>query len=576
MNILGISAFVHDSAACLIQNGTLVANVEEERFNRIKHTDEFPVHAVDYVLAKGGIQLADVDVIAFNWNPYKSLLAEIFKIAIFPTIYLKILKYNKPPKNFRSILASIRLKKTFDELYPHQFKGKMIWVNHHLAHAASSYYLSPFNREDADVIVIDGHGDDCSASVFAVKDNKFKLKQSIPIFDSLGILYTNFTNFLGFNDYQEGKTMALASYGQNTFKEIFQKIIGLRPDGSWKILDKTYLGLWNYVDNKLDNVLGKMRSTDEPLTQNHFDIACSMQQRIKEAIIHMIQHVSASSGHHNLALCGGVFLNCDINKEILESQLYRRIFIPPFTSDTGGAAGAGLYAAYVHCKELPEPIPYFSPYLGPSYSNDEILKVIMDHQVNVDFLEKPWEEAAVDLQNHKVIGWFQGRMECGPRALGNRSILANPASANIKEYLNTTIKNREHFRPFAPIATQDAALKFFDLTEPLSELTRYMLVTTTVKREYRDKLHGITHVDGTARIQIVTEEWNQEMYRLLVAFEKLSGFAVLINTSFNRHEPIVCSPNDALNCFEQSQLDSLFIGNYLIRNSKIHLAPERH
>lgn len=565
LNILGISAFVHDSAACLIQDGKLVANVEEERFNRIKHTDEFPVHSVNYVLAKGGIQLADVDVIAFNWNPYKSLFSEILKFILFPPIYFKIMKYNKPPKNFKSIFASIKLKNAFQKTFPNQFKGKLVWVDHHLAHAASSYYLSPFNQEDADVIVVDGHGDNCSASVFSVKRNRFKLKRTIPIYDSLGILYTNFTNYLGFEDYQEGKTMALASYGQNTFQDVFQKIIGLRTDGSWKILDKTYLGLWNYLENRLDKDLGEKRGNNEPLAQRHFDIACSMQQRIKEAILHLIRHVSASSGNTNLALCGGVFLNCDINKEILETEAHGQVFIPPFTSDTGGAAGAALHTAYVHCKEAPEQMPYFSPYLGPEYSNDEVLKVLQDKQRGFQFAEQPWNLAAEDLQNGKVIGWFQGRMECGPRALGNRSILANPTSVDIREYLNTTIKNREFFRPFAPIATAAAALKFFDLREPLSSLTRYMLVTTTVKQEYREKLPGITHVDGTARIQIVTEEWNPGIYRLLLAFEKLSGYAVLINTSFNRHEPIVCSPTDALNCFEKSQLDSLFIGNYLVR-----------
>jgi carbamoyltransferase len=568
MNILGISAFVHDSAACLIRNGKLIANVEEERLNRIKHTDEFPVHSVNYVLAKGGIQLSDVDAIAFNWNPKKSLLSEIFKVVTLPISYFKIAKYNKSPKNFKSIAASLRLKRTFNELYPNQFKGEIYWIDHHLAHAASSYYLSPFNTEAADVIVIDGHGDDCSASVFAVKENVFLLKKKIPIFDSLGIIYTNFTNFLGFENYQEGKTMALASFGKNTFKDVFQKIIGLKSDGSWTVLDKSYLGLWNYLENRLDRELGKKRGVNEPLTQRHFDIAFSMQQRVKEAILHLIHQVSATSGHKNLALCGGVFLNCDINKEILDRKLYPNMFIPPFTSDTGGAAGAGLYAAYVLCKESPVKTPHFSPYLGPDYSNVEILKTLQDQQVDFEVIENPWEKAAEDLQNHRVIGWFQGRMECGPRALGNRSILANPTSNEVREYLNITIKKREDFRPFAPIVTTEAALKFFDLCEPISELTRYMLVTTTVRTEYRDKLPGITHVDGTARIQIVTEESNPEIYRLLLAFEELSGFAVLINTSFNRHEPIVCSPNDALNCFQQSGLDSLFVGNYLVRQHK--------
>jgi carbamoyltransferase len=564
MVILGISAFVHDSAACLIIDGRMVANVEEERLDRIKHTNVFPVRAIDYVLKQGQIRLGDVDLIAYNWNPYKSAVVEAVKLVTAPIIYCKVLKYARPPKNFRSIAASLRLKKTVNRFYPGEFRGRVICVNHHLAHAASSYYLAPFSRQDADIIVADGHGEDCATSVFSVKNSSFELQWKAPIWDSLGILYTTFTNFLGFDTYQEGKTMALASYGKDTFREQFQRIIELRPGGEYVIPNQKYLGLWYYSESGIGSEFGAKRERDEPLEQRHFDIAFSMQNRIKEVVLHMVRHFATVSGHENLCLSGGLFLNCDINREILQSGAYKRVFIPPFPSDSGGAAGAALYAAFVCCREATADLPGFSPYLGPEYSSDEILAALETRGVAYCKIDKPWQEAAEALAKEKIIGWFQGRMESGPRALGNRSILASPFSHGIREYLNSQVKKREYFRPFAPIATREAALRYFELEEPLSELTSYMLVTTEVRQEYRDVLPGITHVDGTARIQVVSRESNPELHRLLLEFEKLTGYAVLINTSFNLQEPIVCSPEDALNCFDRTPLDLLFMGYFMV------------
>jgi carbamoyltransferase len=562
--ILGISAFVHDSAACLIKDGELLANVEEERLNRIKHTEAFPVHAIDFVLGEGGVRLCDVDVIAFNWNPYKALVAELFKLVLAPLIYFQILRNSRPPKNFRSIFASLRLKRAINKLYPGEFKGRILWVDHHLAHAASSYYLSPFNREPADLVVVDGHGENCSTSVFSVQADKFQLKWQAPIWDSLGIFYTTFTNFLGFDLYQEGKTMALASFGRDSFREEFRRIVALKEDGGYTLLNKKYLGLWNFREDGLGQEFGRKRHLGEPFNQRFYDIACSMQNCVKEAIMHVVQHAGAASGTSRLCLSGGVFLNCDINREILESGSHDEVFIAPFPSDSGGAAGAALYAAHACCGETPRAYPSFSPYQGPSFGADQMLRALQERESLFRELENTCAEAAQALLEHKVIGWFQGRMESGPRALGNRSILANPTSVGIKDRLNEDIKKRETFRPFAPVATKEAALKFFELQEPLSDLTRYMLVTTHVRSEYRDSLPGIAHVDGTARIQVVTRESNAALHRLLEEFERLSGYAVLINTSFNMQEPIVCSPEDALNCFEKAGLDALFMGNFRI------------
>ncbi len=565
MVILGISAFVHDSAACLLIDGKLIANVEEERFDRIKHSNAFPARAIAYVLAAGQVRLADVDVIAYNWNPYRSMVAEAAKLVLAPAIYFKIQRYARPPINFRSIASALRLKRTVNRCFPGEFSGRVVGVKHHLAHAASSYYLAPFCGEGADVIVADGHGEDCSTSVYTVRETRFQLRWKAPIWSSLGILYTTFTNFLGFENYQEGKTMALAAYGRDTYREAFERIIELRPGGAYSIPDQKYLGLWYYGENRVGREFGPQRRKGEPLEQRHFDIAHSMQNRIKEAILHLVRHAPTVSGHQNLCLSGGLFLNCDINREILKSGAYRQVFIPPFPSDSGGAVGAALYAAFALCGETPkEHPPAFSPYLGPEYGNEEIIAALEKRGIASTKVEKPWRAAAEALAAGKVVGWFQGRMESGPRALGNRSILADPRSPEIRDYLNNKVKQREFFRPFAPVTTREAALKYFDLQEPLSELTRYMLVTTEVKPGFRDLLPGITHVDGTARIQIVSLESNPVLYRLLLTFEKLTGYAVLINTSFNLQEPIVCSPEDALSCFSRTPLDLLFLGDFMV------------
>lgn len=566
MIILGISAFVHDSGACLMRDGEIVANVEEERLNRVKHTDAFPVNSIDFVLARAGVLLSDVDVIAFNWNPYKAAAAELLKLAVAPLIYFQILRNSSAPKNLRSVLASFRLKRTVNKAYNGEFRGRVIWVDHHLAHAASSYYLSPFNREAADVIVVDGHGENCSTSVFAMDQGRLRLQWRAPVWDSLGILYTTFTNFLGFDMYQEGKTMALASFGRETeeYHDAFDKIIGLQDDGRYVILNKKYLGLWNFREGGLGSEFGAKRLPGEPLEQRHFDVACSMQKSVKRAILHVVRGAARATGNRRLCLSGGVFLNCDINREILHGGSHESVFAPPFPSDSGGAAGAALYAAFARCGETVPDSTCFSPYLGPSFGSEEILQALRRRQREYREAREPWVEAARALAENKVIGWFQGRMESGPRALGNRSILANPGWSGIKDHLNATVKKREAFRPFAPIATEEAALKYFELQEPVSELTRYMLVTTKVRDEFREMLPGITHVDGTARIQIVTRESNPEIHLLLEEFEKLSGYAVLINTSFNLQEPIVCTPDDALSCFERAPLDALFMGNYRV------------
>lgn len=303
------------------------------------------------------------------------------------------------------------------------------------------------------------------------------------------------------------------------------------------------------------------------------DIAASLQKKVVDIVRHMIKATSDTSENKHLCLAGGIFLNCSLNGFVHESGHYKKYFIPPFTSDTGGAIGAALYAAFALKNEtyIPCTVP-FSPYLGPDYSDDEIEEMLIENGLTYRRSESPGIDAAQAIANNKIIGWLQGRVESGPRALGARSILANPRHQYIKDHLNKKIKGREYFQPFAPAVTEEAALKYFELDSPIPPSAFYMLLSVPVKKDYQSQLAGITHVDGSARIQVVRPEWQPELYALLKEFEKLTGFAVVINTSFNYHEPIVCSPTDAINSFMKIKLDMLVLGNFIIdkKDEQIH------
>lgn len=562
MIVLGLSAYVHDAAAALVVDGQLVSNVEEERLNREKHTAAFPERAIHHVLSEAGLRLGDVDAVAFNWDPWQSLRAEGLKWLLAPQVAIPMARHRVSPKNLRSIRETLGLRRRLEASFG-RFPAPLHWVEHHRAHLASSYGIAPFNTQPALGMVVDGHGDDASTTLYRVEGGHIRELRRWPILDSLGLLYTGLTQYLGLRPYEEGKTMALASYGSDACADAFRQILELRPDGDFRIRDKRLLGVWHHGDPGLHALLGPPRKAGEPLEQHHFDLAHSMQQRVKEAVLHVLEHYGPAEGLTHLALSGGVFLNCDLNHAILATGRFDQVFVPPFTSDTGGAAGAALYTA----RRLGEPamVPEtFSPYTGPAYDAGAMEAALGAHGLEATTPEDPVEAVADLLMDHKVLGWFQGRMECGPRALGNRSILANPTSPTIREHLNQKVKLREWFRPFAPIVTPEDALRCFEVEAPLPELTQYMLVTLKVRDAYRDALPGITHVDGTARIQLVTQEANPRLHRLLKAFGRRSGFEVLVNTSFNRQEPIVCSPEDAVRCYLGSTLDGLVLGDRLV------------
>ena len=563
MNILGITCFIHDSAACLIKDGKIIANIEEERFNRVQHTDVFPKQSIQYVLNTANLTIADIDIIAFNWNPVKALISECLKfLLITPPAYFKMIKYDKPPKHFKTIIFSFFLRRFIKQHIGKGFNGKVVWIDHHMAHAASTYYLSSFDQ--ADILVVDAFGEYESTTFFKAKAHKIERHRWILSLHSLGLIYLNFTRFLGFAPFQEGKTMALASYGKNTYPELFKRIFKILADGTFAI-DMRYLSWWKLAGGTFDPELGLPRSPDEPITQRHMDIAASLQKKIIDIVLHMIKSISGTTENKRLCLAGGIFLNCNLNGIVHESGHYEKYFIPPFTSDTGGAIGAALYAAFALNNEIYKSctVP-FSPYLGPDYADDEIEELLIENELTYRRSESPGIDAAQAIANNKIIGWLQGRVESGPRALGARSILANPLHKHIKDHLNKKIKGREYFQPFAPAVTEEAALKYFEIDSPIPQSAFYMLLSVPVKKDYQSQLAGITHVDGTARIQVVRPQWCLELYSLLKEFEKLTGFAVVINTSFNYHEPIICSPADAINTFRIRGLDMLVLGKFIV------------
>jgi len=540
-----------------------MANMEEERFNRIKHTGVFPLQSIEYVLRAGNLRIDDIDIIAFNWNPLKAMMSECLKFLLLsPPVYFKMLKYNKPPKHFKTIFLSFFLKRFVKKQIGKGFHGKVVWVDHHMAHAASTYYLSSFDR--ADILVIDGFGEFEATTLLQAEGQKIVRRLWVSALDSLGIVYLNFTRFLGFAPYQEGKTMALASYGKNTYQELFGRIFQILPNGTYSVA-KQYLAWWKLTGGTLDPELGPPRNPEEPITQHHMNLAASLQKKMTDIVLHMLKAAAGTTGNKQLCLAGGLFLNCNLNAAVQESGYYEKYFIPPFASDAGGAIGAALYAAFSLGNEtyIPHTV-MFSPYLGPVYTDREIEELLRKSGLAYRRCKSSGIVAAKAIADNKIIGWLQGRVEAGPRALGARSILANPQHKYISDHLNKNIKMREYFQPVAPAVTEQAALQYFEIESPIPQSAYYMLLTVQVKKAYRAQLAGITHVDGSARIQVVRSEWSPELYALLKEFERLTGFAVVINTSFNQQEPIVCSPMDAINTFRSAGLDMLVLGDFII------------
>ena len=594
MRVLGISAFYHDSAAALVEDGRIVAAAQEERFTRKKHDERFPAHAIRYCLQEGGLSLDQLDHVVFYEKPFLKFERLLETYVAFAPSGFSSFKMAIPlwlrEKLFQKSLLRDELREIDDSF---EAREKLLFCEHHLSHAASAFYPSPFG--DALVLTMDGVGEWTTTSAAMGSGNRLEVIQELPFPHSLGLLYSAFTYYTGFKvNSGEYKVMGLAPYGEPKYAQlILDKLIDLKADGSFR-LDMSY---FNYctgltmTNDRFAALFGEpVRAPDKLLTQFHMDIAASVQAVLEEAVLRMTRSLARQTGARNLCLAGGVALNCVANGKVLRDGVFDNIWVQPASGDAGGAVGSALAAVHLF-KGKPRKVAggdsMAGALLGPSYQQADIERRLNAAGARFTVLleDQMLETTAQALASEQAIGWFQGRMEFGPRSLGARSILADPRSASMQRNLNLKIKYRESFRPFAPAVLREDVADWFDLDGD----SPYMLMVADVKKDrqrvmtaeekalfgidklniLRSEIPAVTHVDYSARIQTVDAGSNPMFHKLLTRFKALTGCPVLVNTSFNvRGEPIVCTPEDAFRCFMGNEMDLLVVGNCVMRKSE--------
>jgi carbamoyltransferase len=558
-HILGISCFYHDAAACLLRDGEVVAAASEERFTRKKHDADFPMNAVRYCLEAGGIEMADLDHVGFYDKPFT-------KFERIIETYLAV-----APRGIQSWVMAIPLwlkekifmRKTIEKKLD-GYEGDILFSEHHESHAASAFYCSPF--EEAAILTLDGVGEWATAAKGFGRGEEITLTHEIHFPHSLGLLYTAFTYYLGFKvNSGEYKVMGLAPYGKPVYFDlIMDRLIDVKADGSFKLnMDYfAYTHKLTMINKKFNGLFGEPPRTPETwLNEREFDIAASIQKVTEEVVLRLCRSLHAETGLDNLCLAGGVALNCVANGKIIKQTPFKDIYVQPAAGDAGGALGVAqlIWHRYLG-RERKHPLP--DAYLGPEYSNEEIKAFLAEKGVPYRELDPETlvSDVARLIDEKNVIGWFQGRMEFGPRALGGRSILGDARDPEMRNIVNRRIKFREGFRPFAPTVTLEGCPEWFELDQP----SPYMLLVADV-REGKRVIPSVTHVDNSARIQTVSEAENPLYHRLLKAFEARTGVPIIINTSFNvRGEPIVRTPADAYLCFMRTGMDYLAMGDFLL------------
>jgi carbamoyltransferase len=577
MYTLGINAAFHDLSACLVKDGVVIAAAEEERFTHVKHgkrptpftTYLLPFFAIEYCLKEAGIKLSELDHVAYSFNPY--ILLENMSGKDFIELPLE------PSKN----KTSDEISSPWDDLFltyivnaPRQladgapfhirsrFQGARVnghyhyqwhFIDHHVAHAASAFYPSPF--DEAAVMTLDGRGEKATTAYFMGKGTSMEQIGQVDMPNSLGILYERLTEYLGFlHSSDEYKVMALASFGEPRYLDVFNEILQVGDDGNYVV---------NYPLN-LEERFGPPRQRNEPFEQRHFDIASSLQVALENAVLKLANWLHSVTGAENLCMAGGVALNCVMNSRIRDRGPFKNVWVQPAAGDAGTSLGAALWVDLQErdCIGEDQKRDYRMDhaFLGPQYSEKEIEDFLKESMLPYKRLDNVYDDVADMLVQGKVIGWFQNRLEFGPRALGSRSLLASPIPANMKERLNF-VKSREDFRPVAPVVLEEEAPNWFKGAHS----SPYMLFIYDVAEDKADKIPAVRHVDGTARIQTINRNQNPAYYDLIKAFYKRTGVPVLVNTSFNTlGEPIVCSPRDAVECFWTSAIDALVIGPFLL------------
>ena len=593
-SILGISAFYHDSAACILVDGKIVAAAQEERFTRKKHDPSYPHNAIEFVLKYSKLKLSEVDQIVFFEKPFLKFerLLETY-VAFAPRGFVSFAKAMPlwiKEKLFQKNLLFNKLKQ-HDQDY--KSEKNIFFSDHHLSHAASAFFPSPF--DDAVVLTADGVGEWATTTVAVGKNNNLEIKKEIHFPHSLGLLYSAFTYYTGFKvNSGEYKLMGLAPYGNPIYENEIKKLLDIKEDGTFR-LDQKY---FNYAtgltmtNEKFNNLFGQKprNPQNEKITQFHMDIAASIQKVTEEIMINLAKSIRKEYGMKNLCLAGGVALNCVANGKILEEKIFENIWIQPAAGDAGGALGAALALWYIdqNNKRLVNPNDDMKgAYLGTEFNQEEIEKELKSAGANFETLEynKLIDKATEFLSKEKAVGWFQGRMEFGPRALGGRSILGDPRSDQMQKNLNLKVKYRESFRPFAPSVLREDLSEWFDMNVDSPYMLLVANISATKKIEMtneqknlfgidklnikRSEIPAVTHIDYSARVQTVTKKSNSRYYDLISKFKEKTGCPIIVNTSFNvRGEPIVNTPTDAFNCFMGTELDYLVIGNCILDKKK--------
>jgi len=593
MHILGINAYHGDAAAAIIRDGQLIAAVEEERFNRRKHCAGFPTESIRYCLEAAAISLEDVDHIGISRDPsahlHKKILFAATKLArgLGQTAKGEFQIEHGRRSSVVGLVAdrmanAARVRDIGDELArafdvrESALRAEFHNIEHHRAHLASCFFVSPFDR--AALLSIDGFGDFIS-TMWALGDgNSIDVLGQVEYPHSTGIVYTATTQFLGFPHYgDEGKVMGLAPYGRPRFLDEFREIIRTEEDGQFRLnldyfrhhaegvettWDEGSPVIGRIFSDEYVNRFGPARQQGEPLTDRERDIASSLQGRLEEVGFHILNHLHQETGLTDLGLAGGVAYNSVLNGKILLNTSFRRVFVQPAAGDSGTAIGV-CYQIYNNLLDRTREFIMDGPYTGPEFSNDEIRSELdraglqYESYSDDDLIRR----AARDIADGAVVGWFQGRMEFGPRALGNRSIVVDPRRAGMKDILNDRIKKREPFRPFAPSILEERVADYFEQTHPAPT----MLMVYQIKPERRAEIPAVTHVDGSGRLQTVTRALNPRYYDLISEFNRLTGVPVVLNTSFNENEPIVCTPRHAIDCFLKTRMDVLYLGNHALR-----------
>ena len=588
--IIGISCFYHDSSLSLIKDGEILCCIHEERFTRVKHDSSFPENCLKSILEKYNLNTKNIEAIVFFEKPllkFERLLQNYIEDAPYGfRFFFKSAPVWIKEKLFQKNILLKKIRKNLSNFD----SNKIFFSEHHLSHASSAFYPSPY--KNAVILINDGVGEWATTSIFIGENNKIKKIRQIDFPHSLGLLYSSFTQYLGFKvNSGEYKIMGLAPYGSPKYnKHIKDNLINIHKDGSYS-LDMTF---FNYtrgltmINKKFENLFNhKTRDSESKLEQFHMDLAASIQNVLEEILIEMLKNIKKEFyNFDNLCLAGGVALNCVANQKIRDSKIFKNIWVQPASGDAGTSLGAALTYFYDYKKNVRNIIPedsMKSSLLGYSYSYSDVETFLNKRNIEYQKFEydKLYDKVANYINSDFVIGWYQGKSEFGPRSLGNRSILANPMSPDMQKKLNLKIKYRESFRPFAPVVLQEKLEDWFES----KEISKYMLFTPKVKKiiqnkikkqnyfdrlyELRSSIPAVTHLDYTARVQTINKDQNEHLYKLILAFEKLTNCPVLVNTSFNiRGEPIVETPEDAYNCFMGTEMDYLVIKNFIIDKKK--------